>query len=99
MDEDRKNAEEEEKTRKAVEEKNRVDVNMAVDCEWGCISPLSTSWYLLSLAAKHAEQLEQPKVSGSRVWSRTPGKKRSAPNVGELPIPCYTCEKKGEPGK
>ena len=96
-DEDRRRVEEEEKrVRKVAEEseKNRMDINMGEDCEWSRLSPLSTSWYLLSLAAKNAEQQpEQPKASGSRIRARgkTPAKKRSAPSVGELPIPCYTC--------
>ena len=103
-EEDRKRAEEEEHVWKAVEEsgENGVDINMGEDCEWSRLSPLSTSWYLLSLAAKNAEQRpEQPKASGSRIRARskTPAKKRSAPSVGELPIPCYTCVKRGEPGK
>ena len=100
-DEDRRKAEEEERLRKASEEseQNQVDINMAEDCEWSRLSPLSTSWFLLSLAAEHTEVLEQPKASGSRVRSRTPVKKCSAPSVGELPIPCWTCEKKGELGK
>ena len=97
-DEDRRRAEEEDRLRKATEESepNQVDINMAEDCEWSRLSPLSTSWFLLSIAA---EPSGQPKASGSRVRSRTPGKKRSAPNVGELPIPCYMCEKKSEPSK
>ena len=100
-DEDRKKKEEEDRARKAAEESepNQVDINMAEDCEWSRLSPLSTSWFLLSLAAEHAEVSEQPKASGSQVRSRTPGKKCSAPNVGELLIPCYTCEKKGEASK
>ena len=75
-DKDRRKAEEEERLRKASEEseKNQVDINMAEDCEWSRLSPLSTSWFLLSLAAEHAEVSEQPKASGSRVRSRTPGK-------------------------
>ena len=57
-EEDKKKKEEEEHVRKAAEEpeKNRVDINMEEDCEWSRLSPLSTSWYLLSLAAKNAEQ-------------------------------------------
>ena len=103
-EEDRKKKEEDERVRKAAEEseKNRVDINMEGDCEWSRLSPLSTSWYLLSLAAKNAEQQpEQPKASGSKVRARskTPAKKHSAPSMGELPIPCYTCVKRGEPGK
>ena len=100
-DEDRMKAEEEKKIRKAAEvsERNQKDVDMAVNCEWGRLSPLLTSWLLLSLAAEQPENLEQPKSSGSRVRSRTPVKKCSAPSVGELPIPCWTCEKKGELGK
>ena len=103
-EEDRKKKEEDERARKAAEEseKNRVDINMEGDCEWSRLSPLSTSWYLLSLAAKNAEQQpEQAKASGSKVRARskTPAKKCSAPSMGELPIPCYTCVKKGEPSK
>ena len=103
-EEEQKRVEEEDCVRKAAEEsgKNGVDINMGEDCEWSRLSPLSTSWYLLSLAAKNAEQQpEQPKASGSRVRARskTPAKKRSVPSVGELPIPCYTCVKRGEPGK
>ena len=103
-DEDRRKAEEEDRLRKATEEseKNRMDVNMGEDCEWGVMSPLSTSWALMAFSvAEHAEKVGQPKVSGSRTRARskTPARKRSAPSVGELPIPCYTCEKKGEPEK
>ena len=103
-EEDQKKKEEEERVRKAAEESEgiRKDVNMGEDCEWSRLSPLSTSWFLLSLAAEHAEQQsEQPKASGSRIRARskTPAKKRSAPSVGELPIPCYTCVKRGELGK
>ena len=94
-----KKTEEEEHVQKAVEEseKNRVDFNMAEDCEWGRLSPLSTSWALIAFSV--VELAEQPKASGSQTQSKTPGRKRSAPSVGELPIPCWTCEKKGEPGK
>ena len=76
-EEDRKRKEEEERVQKAVEEseRNRKDVNMGEDCEWSRLSPLSTSWFILSLAAE--QQSEQPKASGSRIRARskTPAKK------------------------
>ena len=52
-DEDRRKAEEEERLRKASEEseQNQVDINMAEDCEWSRLSPLSTSWFLLSFSS------------------------------------------------
>ena len=103
-DENRRKKEEEERVRKAAEdsEKNRMDINMTTESEWGRMSPLSTSWALIAFSAtENSEQSGQQKASGSRTRPRsnTPARKRSAPSVGELPIPCYTCEKKGEPEK
>ena len=102
--EERKRVEEEDHVRKASETtgSNRIDVNMTTESEWSRMSPLSTSWALIVFsAAEQAEEMGQPKVSGSQVRARskTLARKRSVPSVGELPIPCYTCEKRGEPGK
>ena len=103
-EEERKRVEEEDRVQKASETSgsNRIDVNMTTESEWSRMSPLSTSWALIAFsAAEQTEQMGQPKASGSRVRARskTPAKKHSAPSVGELPIPCYTCEKREEPGK
>ena len=100
-EEERKRVEEEDRVRKASETtgSNRVDVNMTTESEWSRMSPLSTSWALIAFSA--VEQMGQPKASGSRVRARskTPARKHSVLSVGKLPIPCYTCEKKGEPEK
>ena len=97
-EEERKKVEEEDRVRKASETSgsNRIDVNMSTESEWSRMSPLSTSWALIAFSAA-----EQTKASGSRIRARskTPARKCSVPSVGKLPIPCYTCEKKGEPEK
>ena len=103
-EEDRKKAEEEDRVWKAseVSGSNWIDVNMTTESEWGRMSPLSTSWVLIAFSAvEQMEQVGQAKASGSRIHARsnTPARKRLAPSVGELLIPCFTCKRRGESQK